>query len=326
MRPSYQIKVDGQDITRAIQERLMTLRISDEAGWQSDSVELTLDDRDRELVLPRHGVQMSVWMGYEETGLVRMGLFTVDEVQCGGPADTITIRGRAANFRNTLKEQKTRAWERITIGDLVETVANEHQLEPVISDKLKDKMLEHIDQTEESDLHFLSRLSKDHDAISKPVESRLLFVPRGEARSASQQPMPALTLPREALTSYSFTLADRGKYEAAIAHWHDASTGQTYPVRVGPADSQPVYTLKGLQPDADAAQAAATAKLQALQRGQATGNLVLPGNPAIVAESRLTLVGIKERIDGGWIVTRAEHELSSQGYITRLGVETPKAF
>lgn len=326
MRPSYQIKVDEQDITSTIQERLMTLRISDEAGWQSDSVELTLDDCDRELALPRHGVQMSVWMGYEETGLVRMGLFTVDEVQCGGPPDTVTIRGRAANFRTSLKAQKTRAWEQMTLADLVTTIAAEHDLAPVVSDKLKDKMLARLDQTDESDLHFLTRLAKDHDAISKPVESRLLFVPRGEASSASQQPMPALTLSREELTSYSFTLADRGKYEAAIAHWHDATTGQTHPVRVGPAESQPVYTLKGLQPDADAARAAATAKLQTLQRGQATGNLVLPGNPAIVAESRLNLVGIKERINGGWIVTRAEHELSSQGYITRLGVETPKAF
>lgn len=325
MTPYYQIKADDQDITDRIRDRLISLRITDEAGWQSDTVELTLDDRDRRMALPRHGVQLTVFMGYEGDGLVRMGLFTVDEVLFSGMPDTITIRGRAANFRNTLKEQKTRPWEQITIGDLVKTIAREHELEPVTSDQLKDKLLDHIDQTEESDLHFLSRLAKDHDAISKPIENRLLFVPRGEARSASSKPMPIIPLNRSALSSYNFTIADRGKYEAAIAHWHDATTGKTSPVRVGPADARPVYTLKGLHPDAEAAQAAAKAKLQALKRGQATGNLTLPGRLNITAETRLSLSGIKDRINGDWIVTRAEHELSSQGMVTRLSIETPKA-
>ena len=121
-------------------------------------------------------------------------------------------------------------------------------------------MLEHIDQTEESDLHFLSRLSKDHDAISKPVESRLLFVPRGEARSASQQPMPALTLSREALTSYSFTLADRGKYEAAIAHITSSSSAamntdedRTRPLgeRAAEAEDALDFAVDGDTPTAD---------------------------------------------------------------------------
>lgn len=324
MTPYYQIVADEQDITQLIRDRFISLRVTDEAGWQSDTMELQIDDRDRQVVLPRHGVQLTIFMGYRDQGLTRMGLFTVDEVRFNGMPDSITIRGRAANFRNTLKEQKTRSWEQVSIGDLVKTIAGEHELEPVTSDKLKDKVIEHVDQTEESDLHFLSRLSKDYDAISKPIENRLIFVPRGEARSATGKPMPVIELDRSDLGSCSFTMADRGKYEAVIAHWHDSATGKTNPVRVGPADSRPIYTLKGLQPDAEVAKSAATAKLQSLKRGQASGDLTLLGRPDIGAESRLKLRGIKERINGDWIVTRAEHELSDQGLTTRLSVETPK--
>ena len=38
MTPYYQIKVDDQDITDRIRDRLISLRITDEAGWQNDGL------------------------------------------------------------------------------------------------------------------------------------------------------------------------------------------------------------------------------------------------------------------------------------------------
>ena len=323
MTPNFQVIADNQDITQAIKNRLLTLRITDEAGWQSDSLELTLDDRDGKVELPRQGAQLLVKLGFKEAGLIRMGVYTVDEVSVEGLPDVLVIRARAANFRKSLKEQKSRSWENVTIGALVKTIAREHDLEPVTSESLAGTIISHIDQTDESDLHFLTRIAKDHGAISKPVDNRLIFVPRGEARTATHKPMPIFNLTRQDLTRYDFSLADRGKYEAVIAHWHDTETGQQMPVKVGVKGARPIYTLKGLHPDADAAQSAARAKLEALKRGQVTGNLTLTGRPSITAETKLHIKGIKERIDGDWVVTRAEHELGSQGLITRLSIETP---
>ena len=323
MTPDFRVVAETTDITEVIRERLLSLRVVDEAGWQSDTLEIKLDDRSWPIELPRHGAQLIVHLGYKQQGLTRMGVYTVDEVSLEGPPDTLTIRARAANFRKSLKEQKTRGWDGITLGDIVTTIAKEHDLEPVISETLKEKLIQRIDQTDESDLHFLTRLAKEHGAISKPIENRLLFVPRGEARTASQQPMQEVNLSKLDLTRYTFSLADRGKYEAVIAHWHDSQTGNTQPVKVGDKEARPIFTLKGLQPDADAAQNAAKAKLEALRRGQATGSLSLPGQPVITAETRLNLSGIKKTINGHWIVTRAEHELGQQGLNTRLNIETP---
>ncbi|WP_330926829.1 contractile injection system protein, VgrG/Pvc8 family [Candidatus Sororendozoicomonas aggregata] len=323
MTPDFTVQADTQNITDTIKRHLISLRITDEAGWQSDSLEIRLDDPKSAMALPRHGAELLVSLGYIKEGTVRMGTFTVDEVSVEGPPETLIIRARAANFRNSLKEQKTRAWEGVTLGDLVSTIASEHGLSPVISEALAAKVLIHIDQVDESDLHFLTRLSKDMGAISKPAENRLLFVTRGEARTASSKPMPEIPLHRSELTRYQFSLADRGKYAAVIAHWHNSETGQSTPVKVGETDTKPVFTLKGLHPDASAAESAATAKLQALRRGQATGSLTVPGRADLMAETLLQISGIKPTIDGDWIITRAEHELGSQGYITRLSVESP---
>jgi phage protein D len=46
MTPDFRIHADSQDITERIQDRLLSLRVTDEAGIKSDTVELNLDDRD----------------------------------------------------------------------------------------------------------------------------------------------------------------------------------------------------------------------------------------------------------------------------------------
>lgn len=323
MTPDFQILADSQNITHIIRDRLIELRITDEAGWQSDSIEIKLDDRLSNIELPRHGAQLDVRIGYIEEGLTRLGVFTIDEVNVNGPPDTLTIRGRAANFRNSLKEQKQRSWDNITLSDLVKSIAKEHDLEPVIGQDLIAKSIQHIDQTDESDLHFLTRIAKDYGAISKPVDNRLIFVSKGDARTATNKPMPVIPLSKTDLTRYGFNVADRGKYEAVIAHWYDSNTAKQVPVKVGSTSARPIFTLKGLHPDKESAQNAARAKLKALQRGQSSGNLTLQGRLNATAETKVVLKGIKDRIDGDWIITRAEHQLNNQGLTTRLNIETP---
>ena len=46
MTPDFNIWAEGNLITGLIKQRLISLRITDEAGINSDSVEICLDDRD----------------------------------------------------------------------------------------------------------------------------------------------------------------------------------------------------------------------------------------------------------------------------------------
>jgi hypothetical protein len=50
--------------------------------------------------------------------------------------------------------------------------------------------IEHIDQSNESDLHLLTRLARQHGAVSKPVAGFRGFVSKGEAKSATGQQLP----------------------------------------------------------------------------------------------------------------------------------------
>lgn len=325
MKPIWKITADGTDITAACAKRLLSLEVSDEAGIASDTISIALDNRDLALVAPRKGAKLECWMGYEETGLVHMGLFVVDELEAAGPSHGLTIKGKAADMRKEMKEQKTRGWDGITIGDLVKTIGAEHNLIPVVAPALAGVAIPNLAQTNESDMALLTRVAKTYDAVAKPMAGRLLFVPRGEAKSASGKAMGSVALGPGDLKNYRATQADRGKYGAVVAQWHNPATGQPETIKVGNGEG-PTHTVRQKYPDADQAQAAATAKMDALARGVGTfSGDVVPGRPSLGAEGKMVVSGLGDIASGTWVITRAVHKLDkSSGLTTSVEGETPK--
>lgn len=321
MTPDFRLLADRRASTAALRERFLALTLTDEAGRDSDTLAVRLDDRDGALALPRRGVTLDVALGYREQGLTAMGVFTVDEVEVAGPPATLTIRAKAANMRSALKAHKTRAWDQTTLGDLVGAIAAEHGLKPRVAAAWRAVRLPHLDQTEESDLHFLTRLARDYDAIAKPAGGALLFVPRGQARSASGQAMPVLTVARGQVSEYRVTWADRAAYSSVQAAWHDTATGERRIERAG--GGEPAYALRQPYPNAQAAQAAARAHLRTLNRATGTARLTLqPGLPTLRAEAKLTLADFRSGMNGDWTVSRVTHQLGQTGYATRVEAET----
>jgi len=320
MTPIYKILADNNDITSAIKDRLISLTITDEAGMQSDSLTLVLDDRDNSIELPRKGVQLDVYIGYKETGLVKKGLFTVDEIEISGTPDTLTIKGKAANMRNSLKAPKTRSFDQKKLGDIIKTIAQDNQLTPKISPELSELVIPHLDQTNESDLHFLTRIAKMYGAVSKPVEGNLLFAIKGETKSVTGKVLSAVNIDRNQTSDYRASLADRDKYKSVIAYWQDTSTAQKIAVKT--SNETPSFTLRHTYPDPEAATQTAKSKMASLNRGTGTISITLSnGNALLFAESLLNLSGFRDGINGAWTSTRVEHEISGGGYKTRVDAE-----
>jgi phage protein D len=322
MTPDFRIIADSTDITAAIRDRLLSLSVTDVAGIESDTVEIALDDRDGVIALPRTGAELEVGLGYKETGVLTMGRFVVDEVSLSGPPQALTIRARAADLRQGLKKPRTRPWENVSVGDIVASIAGEHGYQPKVAEALASEVIAHIDQVDESDLNFLTRLARDRGAIAKPAGGLLLFVPPGEAKSASGKDLPEVRLSADRISRWEVTLAERGKYLAVTARWFDQAAAEEQPVTAG--SGEPVFTIGRRYPDRAAAESAAKARLESFSRGLATLRLTCPGDPLLVAESRLTLSGVRHGVDAAWSVTRVAHRLDSNGYVCDLEAETPK--
>lgn len=321
MTPQAQLTIDGMDVTMTIIPRMLSLRIQDEAGYASDSVELTIDDRGLAVALPAKGVKLGVWLGYKESGLYYKGEFTVDEVRHEGPPATIVITAKGADFLESLKSRKTRSWHETTLGVIVETIAAEHELTARVSPRFADEAIAHIDQTDESDLAFLTRLGKERDAIARPVNGYLLFVPKGEAKTASGLALTRLTLSPSDLKTWQYVQQERQNYNKVIAYWHDQTDGQKKEEVAG--TGEPVKTLRNTFPNAAEALRAAQAELRRIRRGKATFNLEVEGLPEAGADWRVIIQDFKTELDGEWSVHHAEHTLDSQGLSTSLEMELP---
>ena len=321
MRPDYRIMVDGRDFTANFRGRLARMRVTDESGTTSDALELHLADTDRALELPRTGAEIALDLGWQGSRLHRMGLYVVNDVGAGGPPQGVTLKAHAADMASSIRAARSRSFDQIAARDLVATIAGEHGLEPVVGADIGGHVWPHIDQTAESDLHLLTRLARDLDAVAKPTQGRLLFVTAGQEKSATGRDLAPVALrPPERDRPWELSKTERLRYRSVTAQYQTGDMGE--PVTVTAGSGAPVQQLRRIYATQGEAQAAADARLRRHERGQGTGRLTYTGLPGIFAETPLDLIGFKSGLDGRWIAKRVEHTITgSDAWTTTLTVE-----
>lgn len=285
-KPVYFIEVNGKDITANVQGRLIGLALTDNRGFNADQLDITLDDSDGKLDLPARGGQVRLSLGWQDSGLVDKGSYTIDEVEHSGPPDTLVIRARSADLRSGLSTQRERSFHCSTVGVIVNLIAEENDLIPMISVKLADQFIDHIDQTNESSAGFLSRLAKQFDAVATVKNGRLLFIHAAAGVSASGKPLPGITITRQSGDRHQFTIADREAYSHVKATWNDTGASTKGEViwgkeendaengRAASAPSVPAGAYKKLvkiYKNHSAAHLAARKTWRAMSKGQRTG-------------------------------------------------------
>ncbi|WDO03687.1 hypothetical protein C3Y05_008830 [Aeromonas allosaccharophila] len=81
---AYQVRVDDNDISGTLRPRLMHMTITDNRGFSADTIEVTLDDSDGLLAMPRRGATLRASIGWLGSALVDKGTFKIDEVEHNG--------------------------------------------------------------------------------------------------------------------------------------------------------------------------------------------------------------------------------------------------
>ncbi|RRD54876.1 phage late control D family protein, partial [Escherichia coli] len=75
LTPDYMLMLDSRDITGNISDRLMSMTLTDNRGFEADRVTLTLDDTDGQLQLPPRGARLRVMIGWRGESLVNKGTY-----------------------------------------------------------------------------------------------------------------------------------------------------------------------------------------------------------------------------------------------------------
>lgn len=341
--PDFQILVNGNDISPKVKSRLMSLRLTDNRGFEADTVEVQLDDADGELAMPPKGASMQVRIGWKGSALIDKGTYTIDELEHSGPPDSLTIRGKSADMRGTLQQSREQSFHQQSVSSIIDVIAARHQLKAKISDNLKMEFIDHIDQANESDANFLSRLAEQFDAIATVKNGNLLFLQAGLAHNASGIALEGVEINRQSGDSHHFGVADRDAYSGVVAYWQNDKGAKRQTVKAKkPKEAKPddvkvivgekeimvgsndnVKTLRHIYANKQNAERAARAMWDKLQRGVATFTITLAmGRPELFPEQPVSVSGFKPPIDNSaWILTRVEHNINDMGYTTGIELE-----
>jgi hypothetical protein len=321
-RPICRLVVDGRDITVAIEQRLISIDLTDNRGMEADQLDVVLSDHDGLLAIPPRGAVLRLWLGWSDTGLVDKGSFTVDETEHSGAPDTLSIRARSADLRGGLKAKRERSWHATTIGAVVTAIAGAYGLSAVVSAALSAVDLLHLDQANESDANLLTRLGQEHDAIATIKAGRLLFMPAGKSTTATGLALPHVTLTRHDGDQHRFLQADRDSYTGVKAYYYEVNSAEKKEAIAGGGDN--LKELRHSYADQASALRAARAEWRRLQRGTATLSYTLAkGRPELIPDQTYSLVGIKAEItEQVWLGGNIRHSFSPEAFTTSLELES----
>jgi len=327
--PDFRVTLDGMDLTDRIRPRLITLRLSERRGGDADQLEITLDDSDGRLAMPREGATLSVQLGWSAgsgvtVGLVDKGKFTVDEVEHSGPPDQITIRARATDFTSAIATRREKSWHDTTLGAIVKEVAGRNRLTPRCAPALAAIAVKAMAQTRESDIALLRRLGREHDAVATVKAGALILAPTGAATTATGAAIPAITIRRGDGDRHSFRIRKREEAGSVSADWHDRKSAKKKTVTVGSGTGE-VKRLARTYSGEEAARRAASAEQSRATREPRSLDLGLAlGRLEIYPARAVTVTGFKSEICAvKWLVADVTHELLvDRGFTSALTLES----
>lgn len=328
-KPDFYITANNQDITDAIKDSLINLSLTDNSGEDIDRLSISL-------LLPEHiqtptkGAELGLGLGFSG-GIAFKGKFIVDEVSTVAPPRVVSIIANAAPLANkaTMQTQKTKSFDDMTFTDLVDEISSKHQLKPAVSEGVGILKLDHIDQTNESDMSLLSRLAKKNDAVVQVKNNSLILMKKDEAKSVSGKPLKRIKITHDQVSSWQCTTSSRGDVKKVTARYFDVADGIEKEVSIG--TGEPVISMPIRYSSKHEAEQAVKARINGGKSGSSTIAITMPVTAEfldLVAEGEIELNGFGDIEDRVWTVRSLEWSLSKSGFTLRVNADIgakPKA-
>ena len=283
----YRITLDGRDLSRLIAPNLISLSLSESRADEADMLDLAARRR------ARH-VRDSEARREHQAG---------DRLGRRAARRQGRVHGRRGRARRrTGRHHDPRA---LGIDDEGHARAPREKLAPAddrrdrahhrdpprataaVDATLAATRIDHVDQTQESDMSFLTRLARRYDAVMTVKDKRLLFMPIGSGKPSAASrstcwPSPARAATSIATTSRSATITRRCARTITRTVGAAAVGGRRRRKRQERQGAAEDYATEA------EARAAAQADYARTQRGQSTLSTLALGRPELFPEMPVT--------------------------------------
>lgn len=211
------------------------------------------------------------------------------------------------------RQRRSASYGPTTLGALFRQLVSRHGFSPRVAPSLEELEIAHIDQSNESDMAFITRLAKRYCAVTKPFNELYVLAEAGRVASLSGQLLPEVKLSmtednragEQAFITAKLDEKSRAKYDGCRVTWWDAAVGKQRVVHVGNA---PFKTLRQRYQNEAEARAMAEGELRRVGREDLKLLIDCPGNPLLAAEGLLVLDETwPSYMQGRWSITTVTH-------------------
>ncbi|MHC8288427.1 phage late control D family protein [Pseudomonas sp. XS1P51] len=296
-----------------LNERLIEWQHIESSGIESDQIRLVIDVEGLE-GLPGLGGKIGLRVGYKESGLVDKGMFVITQRTPHLYPLQVSLIAMSAPFSGAdetgFKQRRSASHGPTALGALFRELTTKHGFSPRVAPELETIRIDHMDQSNETDMGFLTRVAGIYGGVTKPVNGLYVLAKGGQAKSISGKPLTEVLLSvtkdnrpgDQAFTTASIDEKARSKYNGCTTTWWDAAAGKEREFQLG---LTPFKKLRLRYQNQDQAMAAAEGELRRLERGAFKLTINCPGHPALTAEGVIRLDASWPRImQGRWSVNK----------------------
>lgn len=247
------------------------------------------------------------------------GTFNVDTVQINGPPSKITIKATSlANTSTVRAVKKNRAWEKISLKQIAESIAKQNGLSCYFSGDY-DPIYDRKEQVDESDICFLQGLCKAAGISLKVTNGTIILF--NEAQYEKKDPVQTFELGKANILTYSLSDGTSDTtYSSCHVSYTDSKTGKTIEYTYTPRKDNPgtgeVLEINEKVSDREEARKLAMKRLRQKNKNRFSVSLKVIGDPLCVSGNTVEIKGFGD-FDGKYIISQAVHTVSN-GYTTSL--------
>lgn len=310
MTPVIEVTIDGNPVASAFFTVLVEARHRDNEGQEADTLDLTFDDRENQIPLPRKGAEIGFKIGYKEIGVFDKGTFKVEKASIRGSVqqgEFIIVSAKAADLRKDVKAEGTKAYENKKLEEIVKDEAEAMALKAVTDAELGKIDFDYRLKHDQSGMDFLTALADEVGAIVKPAGGKLVFQKRGSGKSAGGQTLETILILRSDCSEWEIEPDGRMQYGRVEASWTDPKTGKRKTHKHDTGLQGPPFVIREGFQDEKSAKKAAEAEGGRLNRQTGSGSFTIYGRPGAQAGAPVTLEGFRSGAQGEWRATSIEN-------------------
>ncbi len=312
-----------KDISSDIAPHLKSFSFNDVMSGEADDINITLEDREELWQgdwLPEKGdtLEVSIFTRYwnsaaEDMKELPLGGFEIDEVDISRPPNEVKIKAVSVPDNTELRgTDKSRRWENTTLKTVAQDIATGADMELFYDGE--DPSLDRVEQSQQSDLSFLSKLLKDHGLALKVTDKKLVVFDELDYEKAD----PVKTLHPSSAASFSLKSSTREIYRGCHVKYQKSEDDEVIEYTFVPDEEKKGKMLEVNEEvtSIEAAEKLAKKKLREKNCSEVTVNMHLMGDFDLMAGNTVTLEGFHS-FDGKYIITHGAHDVGA-GYTLNI--------